>query len=114
MQQALDVLQEWAHTWCVSINKEKSSTTLFTHSNKQKAGKLKMGDSTIQQAEEATYLGVAFDRWQTWKPHLARAEAKARKKLTIVRKLAGTDWGANEQILKRAYEGAVRPCLQRR
>ena len=57
MQQALDVLQEWARTWCVSINEEKSSTTLFTLSNKQKAGKLKLGDSTLQQAEEATLPG---------------------------------------------------------
>jgi len=32
-------------------------------------------------------------------------------KLAIMRKLAGTAWGANEQILKTVYEGSVRPVL---
>ena len=38
MQQAANRLNAWAEKWCVSINKEKSSTTLFTLSTKQKAG----------------------------------------------------------------------------
>ena len=43
--------------------------------------------------------------------HTLRTEGKARKKLAIMRKLAGTTWGANEQILKTVYEGSVRPVL---
>ena len=41
-----------------------------------------------------------------------RTEGKARKMLAIMRKLAGTTWGANEQILKTVYEGSVRPVLE--
>lgn len=40
------------------------------------------------------------------------AEAKARRKLNIMRKLAGTNWGANEKVLKSVYEGNVRPHLE--
>ena len=29
-----------------------------------------------------------------------------------MRKLAGTTWGANEQILKTVYEGSVRPVME--
>ena len=29
-----------------------------------------------------------------------------------MRKLAGTTWGANEQIIKTVYEGSVRPVLE--
>ena len=32
--------------------------------------------------------------------------------LVIMRKLAGTTWGANEQIRKTVYEGSVRPVLE--
>ena len=46
------------------------------------------------------------------KPHTLRTEGKARKKLAIMRKLAGTTWGSNEQILKTVYEGSVRPVLE--
>ena len=112
LQQAADKLNAWAEEWCVSINKEKSSTTLFTLSTKQKAGTIKLGGTPLREDEEATYLGVTFDRRQTWKPHIARAEAKARRKLAILRKLAGTTWGANERILKTVYQGTVRPHLE--
>ena len=60
----------------------------------------------------ATYLGVKFDKRQTWKPHITQAEGKARKKLAMMRKLAGTSWGASEQILKTVYQGTVRPHLE--
>lgn len=52
--------------------------------------------------------------WQrlTWKPHIAHAEGKARRKLTSMRKLAGTSWVANEQIPKIIYRGTVRPYLE--
>ena len=30
----------------------------------------------------------------------------------MMRKLAGTEWGANEKILKQVYQGTVRPILE--
>ena len=56
-------------------------------------------------------IGVTFDKRLTWKAHLPNAETKARKKLAILRKLAGTNWGAHEKILKTVYLGTVRPIL---
>ena len=41
-------------------------------------------------------LDVTFDKRMTWKQHITSAEAKARRKMNIMRKLAGTKWGANE------------------
>ena len=112
MRLAVDNLAAWAEEWNVKINKEKSSTTLFTLSSKQKPGVIKLGDTPLKNEGEATYLGVTFDRRQTWKPHIGRAEGKARRKLAILRKLAGTGWGANQKILKRVYQGAIRPHLE--
>ncbi|XP_078312866.1 uncharacterized protein LOC144619290 [Crassostrea virginica] len=62
--------------------------------------------------DQQTYLGVTFDKRLTWKQHIMSAEAKARRKLNIMRKLAGTNWGANEKVLKSVYEGNVRPHLE--
>ena len=112
MQEAMNVLTAWAEDWCVTINKDKSSSTLFSLSPKQQAGTLKMGTTPLKEGNEATYLGVIFDKRQTWKPQIAHAEGKARKKLSIMRKLAGTTWGADEQILKKMYQGTVRPHLE--
>ena len=59
-----------------------------------------------------TYLGVTYDKRLTWKQHIQRAETKARRKLNVMRKLAGTNWGANEKILKQVYQSTVRPHLE--
>jgi hypothetical protein len=32
----------------------------------------------------------------TWKQYITSAEAKASRKMNIMKKLAGTKWGANE------------------
>ena len=112
MQLALDRLSAWTNTWCVTINKEKSSATLFSLSTKAQPGNLTLEDATLQCKDQQTYLGVTFDKRLTWKQHIQNAEAKARRKLNIMRKLAGTQWGANEKILKNVYQGTVRLHLE--
>ena len=105
MQLAADKLNSWTERWCVTVNKEKSSTTLFTLSPKQKAGTINLGGTPLKEDEEATYLGVTFDKRQTWKPHIVKAEAKARRRLAILRKLAGTTWGASQKNTESSVPG---------
>ena len=112
MQLALDSVAAWTESWCVTINKEKTTATLFTLSTKTKPGKLTLGNHTLQHEDQQTYLGITFDKRMTWKPHINQAESKARRKMNIMRKLAGTNWGANEKVLKTVYQGAVRPHLE--
>ena len=81
-------------------------------SSKQKAGVVRIGTTPLKEVPQATYLGVTFDKRLTWKPNIAQVEGKARRKLSIMRKLAGTTWGADEQILKNMYQGTVRPHLE--
>ena len=57
----IDKLAAWAEDWRVSINKEKSSTTLFTLSNKQQGGTIKIGNTCLKTENEPSYLGVTFD-----------------------------------------------------
>jgi hypothetical protein len=66
----------------------------------------------MQIEEQQTYLGVTFDKRMTWKQHITSAEAMARRKMNIMRKLARTKWGTNEKILKSVYQGNVRPHLE--
>ena len=46
------------------------------------------------------------------KPHLEAIEAKATRKLTIMKKLAGPAWVANSDIPKQVHTGAVRPVVE--
>ena len=69
-------------------------------------------DVKLQHTDSTTYLGVTFDKRQTWRQHIDGAQAKARRKLELLRKLAGTQWGAAETVLKNVYIGAIRPHLE--
>ena len=77
MQLALDTVTSWTRDWCMTINKDKSAATLFSLSTKQEAGHLKIDDTPLQYEDQQTYLGVTFDKRQTWKPQVEKAEAKA-------------------------------------
>ena len=81
-------------------------------STKAKHVKIMLDDVELQHTDSITYLGVTFDKRQTWRIHINSTEAKARRKLALLRKLAGTQWGAAETVLKNVYIGAIRPHLE--
>ena len=112
LQTAVDALSKWAKEWCVTINNDKSSTTFFTLSPKQKPGTVLLDGTALREDKQPTYLGVTFDPRLTWKSHIEKAETKARRKLAILRKLSGTSWGATERILKNVYQQGIRPHLE--
>ena len=105
-------LQHGLSTSVTLSTTDKSSTTLFTLSPKKQSSPIKIGTHTLKEEDEDTYLGVTFDKMLTWKSHTLLTKGMTRKELAIMRKLAGTTWGANEQILKTVYEGLVRPVLE--
>ena len=111
LQTAINVLSNWENEWCVKINVNKTFTTIFTLSTKVKPFQIMLNQTEPQHIDSETYLGVTIDRRQTWKPHICNAETKARRKLALLRKIAGTQWGADELVLKNVYIGTIRPHL---
>ena len=112
MQEALNHVGNWASDWGVEINTTKTVTTVFSLSSLPETVKLEMNGRELQQEDTPTYLGVKLDKRLTWNPHLKDIEKKATRKLAIMKKLAGTSWGANSNILQRVYVGTVRPTLE--
>ena len=112
IQEALDSISSWAQEWFVQINHKKTEATCFSLSPKEEEFSLKVNGEKVQKQDNPTYLGVKLDRKLTWNPHIADMENKSIKKLAIMRKLAGTKWGANQKVLKQVYTGAVRPHLE--
>ncbi|BFY98463.1 hypothetical protein BsWGS_01503 [Bradybaena similaris] len=112
IQEALDNIAKWATDWGVQINPSKTTAKVFSLSNKPDPINLHIHGREITHTEQPTYLGVKLDKRLTWKPHLLNTENKAIRKLGTMKKLAGTTWGANMDILKRTYLGTVRPTLE--
>ena len=112
MQEALDVVGKWATDWGVEINTTKTTTTCFSLSNTKETTNLSINGRQLLQEDNPTYLGIKLDKRLTWNQHLKEAEKRATRKLALMKKLAGTHWGANGNILQKVYVGTVRPTLE--
>ncbi|PVD34162.1 hypothetical protein C0Q70_05425 [Pomacea canaliculata] len=112
LQEALNVLQDWTKRWLVKVNPKKTTYTIFSLSTREQKATLKFDGQILPLEDNPTYLGVTFDKRLTWKPQTKKVEARAKVRLAIMKKLAGTNWGADDRILKKLYTGRVRPVLE--
>ena len=112
IQNTISEVCSWAESWALQLNTTKAVSTLFTLSTAKEKVSLRLNNQPVPQVETPKFLGVTLYTRLTWKPHLEAVEAKATRKLAIMKKLAGTTWGANSNILKQVYTGAVRPVVE--
>ena len=114
MQEALNVLDSWTKKWLVKINSSKTTYTVFSLSTKEqnKSTTLQIDGVPLKKEDCQTYLGVTFDPKLTWKQQTEKSERRAKVQLNLMRKIAGSTWGADHQTLKTLYTGSVRPTLE--
>ena len=73
---------------------------------------LHINGQTLLFEDNPTYLGVTFDKRLIWKQQTEKAEARAKVRLALMKKLPGTIWGADTVTLRRLYTGRVKPVLE--
>ena len=112
MQEAVNKIDRWTQDWGLTINESKTQATLFSLSTSKERVTLRLKDQVIPQTDTPTFLGVKLDSRLTWKPQIEEMERRSLKKMSLMRKLAGTSWGADSRILTRVYTGAVRPTME--
>ena len=112
MQKAMNLTSDWAKEWLVMINRTKTEATCFSLSPKREEFILQINGQEIHQQDTPTYLGVKLDRKLTWSPHISTMHSKGLRKMALMKKLAGTKWGANMKILTQVYTATVRPHME--
>lgn len=110
----LSRLNNYCREWKLKINCSKTVYTIFTKSHKVAKDnlKLKIGDETIVKEQHPTYLGVQLDQQLSLNTHVDNLKTKARKRLQLLKKLAGSSWGSDRQTLRSLYLGYVRSALE--
>ena len=101
-----------AKKWGVQINSTKTTSSEFSLSPKKEAVKLTLEGKNLPQTETPSFLGVNLDTRLTWRPQVESMERKSIRRLAVMKKLAGTSWGGNTDILKQVYTATVRPCME--
>ena len=82
----------------------KTVTAAFHLHNREAKRKLKVCNigKTLPFCPVPTYLGVKLDRSLTYRPHLEALRKKLCARVSLLRRLAGTGWGASAKTLRTA------------
>ena len=106
------MIESWTQSWLVKVNEKKTTFTIFSLSNQKHSVHLKLNGHTLHQEDAPTYLGVTLDRKLTWKSQLQKNQARAKIRLALVEKLSCTEWGADQNVLKKLCVRRIRPVLE--
>ena len=66
----------------------------------------------IPVVEETKFLGIIFDRKLSFLPHIRHLKEKCTKALNLLRVVAHTTWGADQQTLTHLYRSLIRSKLE--
>ena len=85
----------------------KTVTAAFHLNNREAKRELKVYNNSrlLPFCPTPTYLGVKLDRSLTFRHHLVALSKKLSSRVTLLRRLVGSGWGAGAKTLR------IPPCL---
>ena len=88
--------------WHLSLSVEKTVASAFHLNNRQANHTLNvsLGARILDHEVNPTYLGITLDRSLTFRTHLEKLKKKISTRVNLIRKVAGTKWGANTPTLR--------------
>ena len=112
LQRCLNKLQDWADTNGFKFSTAKTVCMHFCRLRKLHPDpQLTLNGSLIPVVEEVKFLGMIFDRKLSFLPHLRSLKNKCSKALNLLRVVAHTSWGADQQTLLLLYRSLIRSKL---
>ena len=98
----MELIADYLQTWRLKLSVAKTTVTPF-HLNTKEANReltvLHNGER-LPNNPHPTYLGVKLDRQLTYRQHLEALRAKVSARNNLLRRLAGTSWGASTSTLR--------------
>jgi len=108
----LNKVQEWADTNGFKFSTTKTVCLHLCHLCKLHPDpQLFLNGSPIPVVEEVKFLGVIFDKKNSFLPHLRYLKNKCTKALNLLCVVTHTSWGADQQTLLHLYRSLIRSKL---
>ncbi len=95
-------LDMYLQRWRLRLNVEKTVSSCFHLTNCMAKHQMEVscGGNTIPTTSNPKYLGVTLDRSLTYTKHLSQLSMKVNARCNLLRRLAGTKWGAHFDVLQ--------------
>ena len=104
LSQDMTTLSAYLQTWMLKLSHTKTVTTAFHLNNREAKRELKIFNNgkLLPYCPTPTYLGVKLDRSLTFRHHLETLRQKLSTRDALLRRLAGSGWGAGAKTLRTA------------
>ena len=115
LQRCLNKLADWADTNGFKYSFSKTISIHFCELRKpHPEPTLLLNGTPVPVVEETKFLGVVFDRKLSFIPHIKHVKHlkdKCTKALNLLRVLAHTSWGADQETLLQLYRSLIQSKL---
>ncbi|KAJ3603807.1 hypothetical protein NHX12_028548 [Muraenolepis orangiensis] len=97
LNQDMDVLAAYLRSWRLQLSTGKTVSAVFHLCNREARRELEISveNKPLEFQQAPKYLGVRLDRTLSYKQHLDEVRAKVTARVSLIRRLAGTTWGAS-------------------
>ena len=97
----LDVMATYFSYWCLRLNPAKTTVTAFHLNHHMADAHLNVTalGIPVRNEDHQVYLGVTLDCSLTHQQHITKLANKAKSRVNIINKLAGTSWGSKATTL---------------
>ena len=102
LSQDMITLSAYLQTWTLKLSKTKTVTAAFHLNNRLAKRELKVynNGNILPLCPVPTYFGVKLDRSLTFRHHLDALRKKFSTRVALLRRLAGSGWGAGAKTLR--------------
>ncbi|UYV72708.1 hypothetical protein LAZ67_10000380 [Cordylochernes scorpioides] len=111
----IDISQAFDRVWKERLIKKLDKLVgVFTINNhlKKWTPNIKYDNNQIKFSRTPKYLGVTLDPSLTYGPHINQTVLRAKKRLNILKRISGYEWGADRDTLRKTYLALIRPFLE--
>ena len=109
LNQDMGILADYLRKWRLQLSMAKTLAAAYHLCNKEAKRELSVSvDNHLLEHQQAPkYLGVRLDRTLSYKQHLEDVRAKITSRVSLIRRLAGTTWGASARTLRISTQALV-------
>ena len=97
-------LQTYLQKWRLNLSETKIVSSVFHLTNREAKRELsvELNGKPLPFSNTPKYLGITLDRSLTYRQHLESLRKKLSTRVSLIRQLAGTTWGAGVSVLRTA------------